>query len=215
MTYRLRRAPPHYIEDDWSEQPNGIRGNGNHMGQHQPIVSLNHQRAYIDPWDLENYEYIQRWVRVRRWRAFVNHINPFTPPSRTAQTSPDQPLTSSSKHFEHSDVPQLLQHGRQIENHHQHDEDDVYGDDEDGDDDEQLPPTENDDSTTFLLTDNADNHTTMSMMMMMDGGMLPDPQRFDYSNGCYAGLDEVEFYNAKYESMHSDDPANSIYYTGE
>lgn len=39
-------------------------------------------------------------------------------------------------------------------------------------------------------------------------------ERFDYTTGCYAGLDEELFYNAKYESIH-DDPAYSMYYTGE
>lgn len=58
----------------------------------------------------------------------------------------------------------------------------------------------------------------MMMNMMMDdcnnnggGGGL---ERFDYTTGCYAGLDEELFYNAKYESIH-EEPAYSMYYTGE
>lgn len=37
---------------------------------------------------------------------------------------------------------------------------------------------------------------------------------YDCTAGCYAGLDEELFYNAKYESIH-DDPAYSIYYSGK
>lgn len=40
-----------------------------------------------------------------------------------------------------------------------------------------------------------------------------DDDSFDCTTGCYAGLDEELFYNAKYESIH-DDPAYSLYYTG-
>lgn len=39
--------------------------------------------------------------------------------------------------------------------------------------------------------------------------------RFDYTptTGCYAGLDEELFYNAKYESINDEPPYNSMYYT--
>lgn len=44
-----------------------------------------------------------------------------------------------------------------------------------------------------------------------DGGGRTD--LYDCTTGCYAGLDEELFYNAKYESIQ-DDSAYSIYYTG-
>lgn len=64
MTYRVHRAPPQYIEDDWSDQPPpaGTEQQRQQQQQHYgrpPASSLN-SRKYIDPWDLENYEYIQR-----------------------------------------------------------------------------------------------------------------------------------------------------------
>lgn len=44
-----------------------------------------------------------------------------------------------------------------------------------------------------------------------DGGGRSD--LYECTTGCYAGLDEELFHNAKYESIQ-DDSAYSIYYTG-
>lgn len=46
-----------------------------------------------------------------------------------------------------------------------------------------------------------------------DVEFVDNHNHFDCTTGCYAGLDEELFYNAKYESIH-DDPAYSLYYTG-
>lgn len=48
------------------------------------------------------------------------------------------------------------------------------------------------------------------------GGGRDDDGRadlYDCTTGCYAGLDEELFYNAKYESIQ-DESAYSVYYTG-
>lgn len=53
-------------------------------------------------------------------------------------------------------------------------------------------------------------------MMLMDGGGGNgggSAERFDYTTGCYAGLDEELFYNAKYESIH--DEPYGMNYTGK